>query len=51
MRFINLSLGVIEAPNNNNVIEQYKKRPDLYKAVEERAVATTLPKTKKRKKK
>lgn len=35
IKFINKQLGVLEAPNNDKIIEQYRKRPDLYGEIEE----------------
>ena len=35
IKFINKQLGVLEAPNNDKVLEQYKKRPELYGTIEE----------------
>ena len=43
--FLNLSLGVIETPSNKSVVEQYKKRPELYKELKESTMHTnTTPK-------
>lgn len=51
--FVNLSTGVVETPSNQSVVEQYKKRPDLYRKVcdiiEKDTVPKTVPKKEKRK--
>lgn len=43
--FLNLSLGVIETPSNKSVVEQYRKRPELYKELQDSiAHSNTTPK-------
>ena len=50
--FVNLTTGVIETPGNKSVVEQYKKRPDLYKELEKSIIEKDItPKSKKCKKK
>lgn len=50
--FVNLTTGVIETPGNKSVVEQYKKRFDLYKELDESIIEKDItPKNKKRKRK
>ena len=42
MRFYNVNSGGIEVPQNQKVIEQYKKYPEIYKPIESGAPEPTL---------
>jgi len=42
-KFINITTGVTETPHNNSVIEQYRKKTELYKELQENIASDNIP--------
>lgn len=47
MKFKNVTVGVIEETENEFVIEQFLKKPDMYEVIEDTLEEVTEPKNKK----